>query len=160
MQPNPGRLVHALRPATPDDAEFIHAARVLGLRPYVERTWGWDDAEQAARFHARFDPARYQVIVVGGVDVGALSVERSADELFIADIEILPEWRGRGLGAAIIAALIGEARQRGLPTTLQVTKVNPVIRLYRRLGFDIVGESATHVRMSAPAVAHAAVDST
>ncbi|HEU0114316.1 MAG TPA: GNAT family N-acetyltransferase [Thermomicrobiales bacterium] len=141
---------YALRPATAGDAAFIHAARVLGLRPYVERTWGWDDAEQAERFDRRFDPERYQVIVVAGRDVGALSVAWRADALFIADIEILPEWRGRGLGGAIVAALADEAGRRGLPTTLQVLKVNPAVRLYRRLGFAVVGETETHYRMRVP----------
>jgi ribosomal protein S18 acetylase RimI-like enzyme len=140
---------YALRPATAHDAAFIYAVRVAGLRSYVEQVWGWDDATQSARFRATFDPDRYQVIVVEGQDVGALSVEQRPNEVFLGDIEILPEWRGRGLGTAILNELVTKAHQSGLPVTLQVLRGNPAQRLYDRIGFRVVGETITHIQMHA-----------
>jgi hypothetical protein len=96
-----------LRPATEHDAAFIYAIRVAGLRSYVEQVWGWDDTAQSARFHDAFDPNRYHVIVVEGQDVGAVSVEWRPNEVFLGDIEILPAWRGRGLGTTILNELDG-----------------------------------------------------
>ena len=39
----------------------------------------------------------------------------------------------------------------GLPTRLQVLRVNPARHLYERLGFAVVGETPTHYLMVAPA---------
>jgi ribosomal protein S18 acetylase RimI-like enzyme len=140
-------VAFSLRAATDQDAAFIYALRVAGLREYVAQLWGWDDTVQETRFQESFDPASYQVIVASGRDVGAVAVAWHADELFLTDIEIVPEWRGRGLGTAIISAILAEARRRGLPVALQVLKGNPARRLYERLGFCIVGETQTHYVM-------------
>jgi ribosomal protein S18 acetylase RimI-like enzyme len=139
--------IYCLRAATILDAAFIHGLRIAGLREYVAQTWGWDDAVQEARFRAHFDPERYQVVVVDGGDVGAVAVEWRAGEVFLADIEILPDWRGRGLGTAVVGAVLADAERRGLPAALQVLKVNPARRPYERLGFRVVGETPTHYRM-------------
>jgi ribosomal protein S18 acetylase RimI-like enzyme len=147
VESDAGAPAHSLRAATHRDAAFIYGLRVAGLREYVAQTWGWDDAVQAARFRAHFDPARYQVIVADGLNVGALAVEWRAGEVFLADIEVVPAWRGRGLGTAIVGAVLAEARRRRLPAALQVLKGNPARRLYERLGFRIVGETPTHYLM-------------
>jgi GNAT superfamily N-acetyltransferase len=135
------------RPAAESDARFIYDLRAAGLREYVAQIWGWDDEAQAARFRDAFDPDRYQVVVVGGRDVGALSVEWRAHEVFLADIEIAPEWRGQGLGTAIITDLVIWARQLGLPVALQVLNVSPARQLYVRLGFEVIGVTPTHYLM-------------
>ena len=51
-------------------------------------------------------------------------------------------WRGRGLGRAIVAALLAEARRRGATTAyLQVTADNaPALALYTRFGFTTAYE--------------------
>ena len=141
---------YRLRAATEADAAFVYRVRVAGLKDYVARIWGWDEAYQTKRFAEHFSPARYQIVVVEGGDAGALSVEDRADEVFLADIELLPEYRGRGLGTAIIAAIVADAAARGLPVSLQVLKVNPARRLYERLGFVLTGQTETHFLMSTP----------
>jgi ribosomal protein S18 acetylase RimI-like enzyme len=143
-----GTPSYSLRPAVPEDSDFIYAVRVAGLRDYVAQIWGWDDQFQTLRFRDTFDPARYQVILIAGRAVGALSIDWRGDEVFLADIEILPEWRNRGLGSAIIESILTEANRRCLPVSLRVLRVNPARRLYERLGFRVVGETETHYLMS------------
>ena len=143
-------VAYRLRAATAADAAFIYALRVAGLKEYVVQLWGWDESVQAARFQECFDPAHYQVVMVRGRDVGAVAVEWRDAEVFLADIEILPEWQRCGLGTAIITAILTEAGQRKLPVALQVLKGNPARRLYERLGFRVVEETRTHVLMRAP----------
>jgi ribosomal protein S18 acetylase RimI-like enzyme len=138
-----------LRAATDQDAAFIYALRKAGLQTYVAQLWGWDEAGQVARFREHFDPRRYQVIVVAGRDVGAVAIEWRADDVLLADIEIIPAWRGRGLGSRIINMVLEEARRQGLPVSLQVLKGNPARHLYERLGFRVVEETESHYRMSA-----------
>jgi ribosomal protein S18 acetylase RimI-like enzyme len=141
---------YRLRAATEADAAFVYQARVAGLKEYVARIWGWDEAYQTKRFAEHYSPARYQIVVVEGGDAGALSVENRTDEVFLADIELLPEFRGRGLGTAILGTIVADAEARGLPVTLPVLKVNPARRLYERLGFVLTGQSDTHYHMSTP----------
>jgi GrpB-like predicted nucleotidyltransferase (UPF0157 family)/GNAT superfamily N-acetyltransferase len=138
---------YAFRPATNDDASFIYALRVAGLQPFVEEIWGWDDDVQQARFTAMFDAVKYQIVVVAGEDVGALSVVWGEDQAFISDVEIAPAWRSRGLGTRIIGEVLDEAQARKVPVALQVLRNNPARRLYERLGFVVVGETASHVMM-------------
>jgi ribosomal protein S18 acetylase RimI-like enzyme len=66
----------------------------------------------------------------------------------LADIEIAPEFRGQGLGTAVLLEFIADTERRRLSASLQVLKINPVRRLYERLGFQIVGETDTHYLMS------------
>jgi hypothetical protein len=54
---------------------------------------------QEAMFDEDFDPAACQIITVRGTDLGMLSVEDKPDEIFLANIEILPEWQCPSMGA-------------------------------------------------------------
>ncbi len=139
--------MYTLRDATSEDRDFLYRLRRATLKEYVDRIWGWDEAVQRRMFDERFDPARYQIVTVDGRDVGAVSVERRPDGVFLADLHILPAHQGRGLGAAVIGDILMQARGPGLPVTLQVLKGNPARRLYERLGFVVTGETPTHYQM-------------
>ncbi len=142
--------MYRLRPATADDYDFLRWLHRATMREYVERTWGWDEDVQAAMFRERFDPAREQIVVVDGRDVGVLRVERREDQLFLAGLLIAPAHQGHGLGGAILTDLRAEAARAGLPLTMQVLKVNPARRLYERHGLRVTAETTTHYLMSTP----------
>ena len=127
----------ALRPASAEDAEFFFALHERSLGPYVEQIWGWDDDEQRAYLGTHFAPDRVRVIVVDGVDAGRLDVEQRGDEIFLALIELTPEYQGRGFGSRLIRELLDRAD--GKRVTLSVLGVNDrAHQLYRRLGFTEV----------------------
>jgi ribosomal protein S18 acetylase RimI-like enzyme len=67
---------------------------------------------------------------------GLVKVEGDHAGLFA--VHTAPAWRGRGLGRAVVTALLGEARRLGAATAyLQVTADNaPALALYRRFGFS------------------------
>jgi ribosomal protein S18 acetylase RimI-like enzyme len=138
---------YQLRQATKADADFLYRLHVAAMRDLVTRVWGWDDAWQERYFAARFDPTYSRIVVVVGEDVGVIAVEESAADVFLANIEILPEYQGRGLGAALVNGVIREAEARDLPVRLQVLKINPARRLYERLGFVATGETEAHFLM-------------
>jgi ribosomal protein S18 acetylase RimI-like enzyme len=141
-------LNYQLRPATDDDYDFLYHLHVATIQPYVAATWGWDDTIQTNFFRQKFDPAKRQIILLDGKPAGVLSVEEQESETFLALIEILPEYQGRGLGTAVIHDLIHTAQQHGRPVTLHVLKTNhPARRLYERLGFTITAETPTHYHM-------------
>jgi hypothetical protein len=84
-----------LRPARRADREFLYSLNEATMREYVELVWGWDNQAQATFFDNRFQPDRWQVIQVGGHDIGVYVVAEGDDEIFLAAIEILPDWQGR-----------------------------------------------------------------
>jgi ribosomal protein S18 acetylase RimI-like enzyme len=99
------------------------------------------------RASARGSIPPVSVVVVAGNAVGLLRLDRRKDELFLASVELAPEAQRRGLGAEIVRSVLEEAAQRGVPVRLQVLRHNPARRLYERLGFHVVGETATHIEM-------------
>jgi ribosomal protein S18 acetylase RimI-like enzyme len=117
------------------------------MRPYVEKTWAWDEQWQAQYFHDHFDPTTRQIIEGDGVPIGCISVERREDSIFLAVIEIAPEYQSRGIGTRLIRGLCDEADSRGVPVELKVIRANTAQRLYRRLGFAVVEETETHYLM-------------
>lgn len=76
----------------------------------------------------------------GVVACGLLKLEGDHAGLFA--VTTAPAWRGQGLGRAVVAALLAEARRRGAALAyLQVTADNaPARALYRRFGFSPVHE--------------------
>jgi len=138
-----------LRPAQASDREFLFALHRATMRDVIERTWGsWDEPWQRAHFEARFAPSGISVVLVGGREAGALWLERRKGELYVAEIQVAPEFQGGGLGTALMRTVMAEAAARGVPVTLQVLKANlGARRLYDRLGFHATGEADPHVRM-------------
>jgi ribosomal protein S18 acetylase RimI-like enzyme len=135
---------YRLRQATHADYDFLYRLHVAAMKEVVAQVWGWDDIWQEQFFAAGFDPAPLRIILVDGMNVGVIAVRWSETDAYLVDIEILPAYQGRGLGAAVIQGVIAEADARNLPMRLQVLKVNPALRLYERLGFVVTGETETH----------------
>jgi ribosomal protein S18 acetylase RimI-like enzyme len=123
------------RPATPADSEFCYRLHKAAMGDYITATWGWDEPVQR-EFHARaFNPDRWQIITLGGTEIGMIDVEYRPDEIYLARIEIHPDHQGCGIGTRLIGALIDEARQNGQDVVLDVLAVNRRAQvLYRRLG--------------------------
>ncbi len=135
------------RPATAEDAEFLYRLHRAAMQEYVQQTWGWEEEWQQRYFQEHFDPAASQVVQLGGLDVGVVSIVEQPDRVFIGGIEILPKYQNRGIGTAILRGALDRARRLGKPVALQVLKVNPARALYERLGFTVRGETATHWQM-------------
>ncbi|HEX2852467.1 MAG TPA: N-acetyltransferase [Opitutaceae bacterium] len=140
----------ALRAVTEEDYAWLWALKRQTMQPYVEQTWGgWDEATQESFFRAHFVPALMQVITVGGRDAGLLHVEPEPAALFLANIQILPEFQNHGVGTAVVRGVLNDARARGKPVRLQVLKTNHAARrLYEQLGFRVTDLSGPHWQMS------------
>jgi len=74
----------------------------------------------------------------------AFYVDERTSELSIAVNE---DVRGRGIGEKLLGALIVAAARRGVGLCLNVRHDNPALRLYERLGFQIVPGSAVPNRV-------------
>ena len=63
------------------------------------------------------------------------------DEATVTNIAVREDFRGQGIGAALLGAALDMAKERGISAvTLEVRKSNePAIKLYNRFGFEAVG---------------------
>ena len=140
----------SLQPAVESDHEFLYRLHCATMREYVDRTWGWDDEQQQTAFARRLSANHHLLILLDGDSVGMLELEHHPTELFIANIQILPEKQGQGIGSAIIREIVELAQSSDAIATLQVLEVNErARRLYERLGFRVVSEVPPHIRMRA-----------
>jgi ribosomal protein S18 acetylase RimI-like enzyme len=129
------------------DADLPFLARVYAsVRAEELGATGWSDAHKAAfldqQFQAqhthyqRYYPnADWLVTAHQGRDIGRLYIERWPSQYRIIDIAFLPEHCGKGFGTALLRDLLDEAAAAGKMVSIHVEKLNPAMRLYRRLGF-------------------------
>src|SRR5215470_8795972 len=146
-----------LRPALPGDEAFLYEL-YCSTRADEIAAFGWDRAQQDAFLQLQFRGVQrhYQVqqldvdsrvILQDGRPIGQVIVMRSANEIRLADIALLPEYRGSGIGSGLIRDLFAEARGSGRPLTLHVEKTSRAVALYERLGFQRIDETGLHYKM-------------
>jgi ribosomal protein S18 acetylase RimI-like enzyme len=146
---------YALRPAAPDDAEFLYRV-YASTREEELAVVPWSPEQKAAflrmqfkaqatDYHAKNPAARFLIIESAGRPVGRLYLDRSGAEERIIDIALLPDARGAGLGRAILETLLGEAAAAGKAVTIHVEKMNRALRLYERLGFQPVEDQGVYL---------------
>lgn len=152
-----GRPV-SLRQVGPDDESFLFEL-YASTREEELALVAWGAAVKTAflrqQFHAQqmhyrgtYPNAMDQVILHDDRPVGQISVARSAREIHLIDIALLPGWQGRGIGTALIGDLLREADRAGTPVRLHVFVGNHrARRLYERLGFAPIGGADLHILM-------------
>lgn len=102
-------------------------------------------------YQEHFPDGEFWVIEADGQAIGRLYLYWGETTLQIIDITLLPEYRGVGLGSKLLGDLLARAAARGLAVGLHVEGDNPVLRLYRRLGFEVIGDSGFYLQMRKPA---------
>lgn len=92
--------------------------------------------------------ARDAVGVVGSAGLGAHWEPERADTLTLFGMYVAPRGRGRGVGDALVRAVLEEAHRRGhTEVILEVASNNaPAIALYERCGFVRTGMTHPHPR--------------
>jgi RimJ/RimL family protein N-acetyltransferase len=153
--PSPIGRLH-LRPQREDDRDFCYRL-FCASRPAQFALLAPEALEQVMtyQFHgqnlnqlARFPQASFDVIELAGEPIGRVVVDRSADGLRLVDLAIVPQWRGRGGGTAIMRALMEEAQAAKIPVRLEVAAPDdPSVRLYLRLGFIPIETAAFYARL-------------
>lgn len=77
-------------------------------------------------------------------DPGWGFVDAATPEVSVA---MRPDYRGQGIGTALLQALIAQVSGRYAALSLSVDPLNPALRLYERLGFVVVGTAGTSLTM-------------
>lgn len=106
---------------------------LLWIEEAFDQAWGWREQ---------------WLISEGDSPLGFCSLSQDRQALFIRELHLLPEHRGRGIGSWVLEELALWAGQRRLPLLrLMVFRSNPARLLYQRHGFVEMGEDACFVRM-------------
>jgi ribosomal protein S18 acetylase RimI-like enzyme len=153
-----GGLKLSLRPVAPEDEDFL-------LRVYASTREDelaqvpWDEARKDAfvrqqsaaqrrEYDANYPRAEYDVILLGGHPAGRVWVGRDNVEIHLLDIALLPEAQNRGVGTAILRALIEESQRTRKRLRHMVFVLNAdARRFYERLGFVVFEEVGPYLHM-------------
>jgi ribosomal protein S18 acetylase RimI-like enzyme len=146
----------ALRAETDADIAFLMrlyaSTREEELAPVP-----WSAEQKAVFLTQQFDAQRrhyraytdcaFDVIEHTGTPAGRLYLQTQPSRLHIVDVALLPAWRGRGVGVALLEGLQNAGRASGRNVSTFVEKFNPALRLYRRLGFTEIADHGVYLEM-------------
>ncbi|ASG25350.1 ribosomal protein S18 acetylase RimI-like enzyme [Nitrospirillum viridazoti] len=137
----------SLRAKQAGDTDFVRDL-------YISHRWEemqaapWSDEErlaflrdqarlQAAHYDVNYHDADFLILEMAGRPIGRLYLfRRNLKDLRIVEIGLIPDWRGRGLGGALLRWVQDVARGEGYALcSIHVEQNNPARRLYHRLGF-------------------------
>ncbi len=147
-----------LRPSTPDDEPFLFSAFCAArCGDFIAAGCTGDHLDLILRMQFRVQQQAYQsrypesapdIILATDQQVGTWWVAETADEHRIVDIAILPEFRGKGIGSALVIRLIEKARQTGKPVRSSIAKSNGrSVSFHAHLGFQICGDDGVYIQM-------------
>jgi ribosomal protein S18 acetylase RimI-like enzyme len=137
----------SLRPQTETDLEFVRDLYVSHRWEELQAVPNWTDEQRLAflRDQARLQwwhyaenyyDAQFLIVEKNGERIGRLYLfHHNRKDLRIVEIGLLPAWRGRGFGTALLTRVQEYARSVGKTCSIHVEANNPARRLYRRLGF-------------------------
>lgn len=141
---SPAGLVH-LRPERDEDRDFRYRLfcdsrqpefALLLPPPVYQQLMAHQFHAQTVSYRNDFPRARFDIIELGGEPIGRIVVDRPGTMVYIVDQAVTPALRGRGIGTAMMRALMVEAQAAGLPLRLKVAQgEEAALRLYLRLGF-------------------------
>jgi ribosomal protein S18 acetylase RimI-like enzyme len=103
---------------------------------------------QKMSYEAQFPAADRSIVLAGEQEIGRIIVDRTGSEHHFIDIALLPEFRGRGIGGALLGQLQQDAARDGKGMRLSVRRDNPARRLYERMGFSITSEDSVYLFMN------------
>lgn len=159
---------YRLRPIVDADLPFLRQVYASTRQAEMELI-DWSEEQKAQFLDMQFEAqhrhyqqhygdAEFSIVEVEAQDAGRLYRLDTPGECRIVDISLLPAFRNRGIGSAILGRLIEAARTRGASVTIHVEKSNPAMSLYRRLGFQAVRDAGVYLLMERlPAPGGAAV---
>lgn len=153
MKIPPPRDSITFRPCTESDVPFLRylygttREQEMRLVPWTdEQKHQFLDQQFTAQksYYEEFYPeCAFLVIELERRPIGRLYIDRGED-IRIADIALVPDLRGHGIGRMIMEAILEEGRTTGKPVTIHVEHDNPARHLYDRLGFRHVDTNGVY----------------
>lgn len=148
----------ALQPVTAGDRPYLLALYGESRSAELALT-GWPDDQrrdfvelqftaQDTDYRSRYPGASFDLVLLDGVPVGRLYVDRRPTTLHVLDILVAADRRRTGIGTTLLRSLMDEATATGRQVSLYVEALNPARAWYERLGFVADQRHDLHVLMT------------
>jgi len=138
----------AYRPETPDDASFVRTLLIATLTEHLA-AWSWPEHIRQPMLETQYQVRRQGfrssgnssiIVLDGDKPVGWYVTAESAGAVRLVHIMVLAQYRGQGIGSAILHTLLAVSDAAGKPLRLSVAVRNGrALQLYERLGFQRIG---------------------
>ncbi len=146
------------RPVIPEADDSFLFEVYAGTRLDEIASWGWNSEEQSAflkmqhlcqkqSYRLQYPDLVSRIILDGDDRAGYILTARKEAEMILVDIALLPQFRGKGIGLAVLTGLQEETMAADLSIQLSVFNGNPARRLYERLGFQPIEQNELYTIM-------------
>jgi len=137
-------------PVSEADFEPLLALRIDVMREHLERVLRYKPSRARRLFREQFDEPGMRLILIDGERAGCVGFRVGQDEIKIDSFYLARRYHNRGLGTAMLKALLAEADSLGLPVQLDVLRGSPAGRFYLRHGFVKLSEDEIEATYERP----------
>lgn len=128
------------------DKDFLFDLRKATMVEHLEKAGIYlSDEEHLSRIDLHYDST--YLVLRSNKKAGMLKYIETENTIEIAQLQILPEYQGKGIGRYLIKDLARKAEASNKILTLKVLKENPAKVLYERCGFSITGKDTYEFHM-------------
>jgi GNAT superfamily N-acetyltransferase len=147
-----------LIPICSSDAAFLFRVYASTREEEMIQT-GWPEVDkqrfllmqfelQDSHYRKYYEEAEYYKIVCRKEDIGRLYIAKSAEEIRVMELALLPFFRNRGIGSAIMRFIMKNgAAEKRIPVSLHVERYGRARRFYKSLGFEQISNTDTRILM-------------
>src|SRR5271165_3298690 len=136
-----------LRPAKAGEYRFVLSLYLDGAQRHLSKIGRWNRPRITAKFRRGYKPAPAQIICLGDQRIGWMQVANYVGRLHLRQLQLIRDFRRRGIGTRLIKDLLRRAESLGKPVMLDVIHGNPARSLYLRLGFRQMSQDADKIQM-------------
>ena len=138
-----------LRDCTLQDLDFIIELKILGMKWYIEKIYGWnlERQKELTLNELNRNLPNIKIIVADGKDVGTTCLLEYDDYFQVGLIVIHPDYQNKGIATKILSDYIALANSKKKRIAIKTFKENPAQKLYQRLGFKIYNTDNTHLHL-------------
>ena len=143
-----------LQPYTDKDKIWLEELRRAAYLDLFIATWGgWDENRHQRHWASCIEQGNISIIKLDGVSVGMVQVTAEDESVEIDEIQIFPEFQGRGVGTQVLTKIIEDTHSKRYSVTLSAGNKNSrAIALYQRLGFKLKEETDVKVYFEFPPI--------
>jgi ribosomal protein S18 acetylase RimI-like enzyme len=114
----------------------VAAEDASAQEPHQQTLTLWTARQRDAELSQRFPDMVRLTICTGDGAVGRLLVDSHDHRIRVVDIAVLPQFRGQGIGTALVQELLDEAGLTGVSVLADVPKGSRAVDFFEGLGFS------------------------
>ncbi len=119
------------------DIDFLVCLRKYSMTEHLEKAGiRMSDEQHHARVLEHFDDSN--IILLDQLAIGVIKLGDLGESLHIRQLQILPNYQGKGIGRKVLTVIEKKAKERKKAVTLAVLIENPAKKLYDSYGFKVL----------------------